>query len=490
MSDPLEQLDRFRSEVEGAPMLTAAEIRRRGDRIRRRGTALKAGVAALAVAALVVPLAARADHDDKGSGVANDPTKPVPSALSQANLVKADDVGYMAGMSWTQTYSGAPDVQAPFMVCAAKPLPDLGTTTAVQRDFTAHSDETGEGSDTYLNESIGRFASPDAAASAAATIRDWYTHCSPTGSTSYRTVKAWHDVPTGTSATASQMIATYGPADAVPGSQYDVSNRPDLHWFIDASVIVDGDRVAVLTQTTLVPDYDTTAITPTSDDVAIAAQRLVEGSAPTSPPTTTAGSPGSAPGSGSPAAGHPTTTIPAGFPLDSGWQDDQPEGPDSRLAPSRTRAVPELNACGTTLPWPAYEDRLSAAFHNPEDSRDHVLMTYADADTAVAATKAMVDLFRACPTEPGQPDGYVLHTQVSRTDTSGDSWLISSYYTFHGAPALGLIDIEVVRVGLGVLVITHGNEGGKESIPMDSKGMETEAADSIAAMCAFTEAGC
>lgn len=492
MSDPQEQLDRFRSEVEGTPMLTAAEIRRRGDRIRRRGTALKTGVAALAVAAVVVPLSVRVDHDGHRSSIANDNTT---GTLSPANLIAADDVGYMAGMSWTQTYSGRPDVQAPFTVCAAKPLPDLGTTAALQRDFTAHSDETGEVSDTYLNESIGQFASPDAAASAAATIRDWYTRCSPTGSTSYATVQAWHDVPTGTSATASQMIATYGPPDAIPGSQHDVSNRHDLRWFIDASVIVDGSRVAILTQTTLVPDYDTTAITPTSDDVLVATRRLTAGSTPAAQPPTgpAGGNPGPAAGSGATTGSggsYPMTTIPDGFPLDSGWQDDQPEGPDSRLAPSRTRQVPELDACGTTLPWPAYEDRMSAGFHNPEDSRDATLTTYRNADAAAAVTKAIVDLYRACPSEPAQPDGYVLHTTVTRTATSGDSWLVSAYYTFNGAPALAITDLEVVRVGLGVLVLSHNNEGDRGSIPRDTRSMEKEAADSIAAMCAFTEAGC
>lgn len=495
MSDPLEQLDRFRSEVEGAPMLTAAEIRRRGDRMRRRGNALKTGVAALAVAAVVVPLSLNAGHGDHDSHVAKDTNDPTAAALSTANLVTTSDVSFMKGLSWVQNYDEPVGTQAASTVCEGAPYPTLGGFSAgFERDWNAHSDETGEPSDSYLDEVVTQYGSAEQASAAAATIRGWYDDCSPTGSTSY-TPGTWKDVATGTTGTAQQMTAHYGPADAYPGSQFDVSGRADLTWYVDVSVIVDGDRVGVLTQNALLRDYDTTAITTTDEEVPVAARRLAatepDGSHPSAGASSTVSPPpvGSTSGSGG-AVTYPTTTIPADFPIDSGWTDDQPEGPDSRVAPSKTRKVPELSACGTTLPWPAYVDRMSAGFHNPEDSRDATLTTYADANAAAAATKAIVDLYRACPSEPSQPDGYVLHTDVSRTTTSGDSWLAASYYTYNGDPALAITDIEIIRVGLGVLVLSHNNEGDKNSLPMDTRSMEKEAADSIAAMCAFTEAGC
>lgn len=186
----------------------------------------------------------------------------------------------------------------------------------------------------------------------------------------------------------------------------------------------------------------------------------------------------------------PTTRIPDGFPLDAGWPLDSAEGPDSVLAPSRTRKVDELTACGRTLRWPAHVDRMTAGFHNPEDGRDRTLTTYADADAAAAATHAIVSLFQGCTSEPGQPAGYVHHYAVSRTTLSGDSWLISNWYTYRGAPALGLTDIAVVRVGLGVLVMSQSNEGSKQTIPQNVEAMTTQAAEPLAAMCAFTEAGC
>ncbi|HJQ06913.1 MAG TPA: hypothetical protein VJ872_15800 [Nocardioides sp.] len=473
MSDPLEQLDRFRSEVEGAPMLTAAEVRRRGDRIRRRGTALRTGAAALAVAAVVVPLGLRGHAFDRDSHVA-DHTPAGTSVTAQNVLADGDTVGDDGG-HWVREYDTAGDGQDAFNPCARQALADLGATSVYRRSWNSSGSQRPAGLD-WLGEIVAGFGSTTDATSAADRVGTWLGAC--------------------TQGPGLYLVGTPTHVDLGGGAtgllyRNDAETTGSSTELVETGVVVSGDRVAVLTWVYHGQDF-TVSPSPVEQMMPTAAARLVADGATTGAqpgcglhcpsPTTTSSTPGT--------VSYPMTTIPDGFPLDSGWQDDQPEGPNSRLAPSRTRKVPELNACGTTLPWPAYEDRLSAAFHNPEDSRDHVLMTYADADTAVAATKAMVDLFRACPTEPGQPDGYVFHTQVSRTDTSGDSWLISSYYTFNGAPAIGLIDIEVVRVGLGVLVITHGNEGGKESIPMDSKGMETEAADSIAAMCAFTEAGC
>lgn len=477
MSDPLEQLDRFRSEMpdpSGAPMLSAAEVRRQGDRMRRRGTALRAGVAALAIVAVALPITLAADRDDHpidpsttfhgvgeinvltdadtvavnnsthwshtidridngniadgictaqgldalgattmfrrdwalddasgpvtdgttadelsetvgaydspaaaraaveqiAAGIATcntpmpparhytadrpqnidtgDPsdmamliesryvpsgsggngrlmetgliasgdrvavvtmtvggqdlnlsptpveqmmataaerlvatrtdTQPSPSgsgsSLDASILVGEDDVDYMRGASWHASYTGPSDVQAPFSTCASKPLVDIGATSTVQRSFVAGADEGGDGLDAYLVEAIGEFGSASAAARAATTLEGFYTDCSPTGATHYDTISPWADVPTGTSATATQMIARYGPADAQPGSSYDVSGRTDFSWYLDVSIIVDGTRVAVLVQNALMVDYDTTAVTTTAQDVPVAANRL------------------------------------------------------------------------------------------------------------------------------------------------------------------------------------------------------------------------
>ncbi|MER6941230.1 hypothetical protein, partial [Nocardioides sp. NPDC000441] len=52
MSDPISRLDQFRADTPGAPMKSAAEVRQRGDQIRRRRRTLVAA-GAVAVAAVV-----------------------------------------------------------------------------------------------------------------------------------------------------------------------------------------------------------------------------------------------------------------------------------------------------------------------------------------------------------------------------------------------------------------------------------------------------
>lgn len=436
----------------------------------------------------MLPTAAHRLDLEQPATVPTGAAAPGVAPLDEGLLVRPADVGFMDGVSWSQTYSGAGETQAPFSVCAAQPLEDIGASATVQRDFTAGSDETGEPADAYLDESIGEFGSPDAAATAAATIRGWYDTCRPTGATATTVVQPWRGVDTGTPATAQTSVRKYGPASALPGSQFDTSGRTGLSWYVDVSVVVDGSRVAVLTQNALLVDYDDTAVTTAAENTPTAARRLTGG------PTATTGSgagsgAGSGSGGGSNAAGVPTT-IPDDFPLDDGWQDDTPEGADSVLPPSRTREVGEFDICGTKLPWPAYEDRMDAGFHNPEDNRDRTLFTYADADAAVAATKSIVDLFRGCPQERSEPPGYVAHYTVEQTRTSGDSWHISRYYTYNGADAISIDDLHVIRVGLAVLILHQNNEGSRTSIPQDFTAMNDEAANVIPALCRFTVDGC
>ena len=264
-----------------------------------------------------------------------------------------------------------------------------------------------------------------------------------------------------------------------------MSGRTDLSWYLDVSIITVGSRVAVLTQNALMRDYDTTALTTTAQDVPAAAARLAG----------TGGGTGGTAGGTDPvgptnAAGVPTS-IPDTFPLDAGWDLTTAESPRSIVAPSRSLAPQEISTlCEAAFRWPAYEDHLVAGFHNPEDGRDRTLLTFKDADAAVAATQAIVAYYQRCPQHASQPDGYVAHYAVERSSTSGDSWQLSQYNTYNGAPALGAEATEVVRVGLSVLVIRWGGEGDRDSLPDYFTTLEQQAAEPIAALCRFTVDGC
>ena len=166
-------------------------------------------------------------------------------------------------------------------------------------------------------------------------------------------------------------------------------------------------------------------------------------------------------------------------------------------ATSRTQAPMELTVCGQTLAYPAHVDRLNASWSNPEDYRDRQLMTFADADQAVAFVDQFAQHFRDCPVEPVGSDGYTPHHLVIDTATGGQSVAVASYYEYDGAPAVGLQLLHAVRLGRAVLLISEYGEGGagpadeREAIFRQSIGrMTDDAAAPIAAMCAFTEAGC
>ncbi|GEP36677.1 hypothetical protein NPS01_03400 [Nocardioides psychrotolerans] len=72
----------------------------------------------------------------------------------------------------------------------------------------------------------------------------------------------------------------------------------------------------------------------------------------------------------------------------------------------------------------------------------------------------------------------------------GESWAVVRTSELRGSPAIGLEILHVIRVGSAVLIdITSGEdmeEGSEEQVASQTDA----AADVVAAMCAFTEAGC
>ncbi|MCW2766051.1 MAG: hypothetical protein JWO11_2010 [Nocardioides sp.] len=77
MPDPIEQLENFNQQGLHVNPLPASEVRRRGDRMRRRNTALATvGTIAAAVIVIATPLAVVANHDTDGAPpIAPQPTR-------------------------------------------------------------------------------------------------------------------------------------------------------------------------------------------------------------------------------------------------------------------------------------------------------------------------------------------------------------------------------------------------------------------------------
>jgi hypothetical protein len=89
MPDPIEELQNFNQQGLHVNPLSASEVRRRGDRMRRRNTALAAvGGIAAAVIVIATPLAVVANHDTDSSPSLPPASQPTPSTDQTAWLQK------------------------------------------------------------------------------------------------------------------------------------------------------------------------------------------------------------------------------------------------------------------------------------------------------------------------------------------------------------------------------------------------------------------
>ena len=313
MSDPIEKLNRLGDALEGAPMpLPASEIRARGDRIRRRKHALVAGVSAAVVAAVAVPVVAlTVGGSDGKADFAPSPTisdsVPVPStALSEQNLLTDEDAIYPNGGSdWRESGTFEGDGQAAFSPCTQESMDGLGADGVFQRNFEFVSTDTGDVEPTLtLNEIIAEFPSNAEAASAYAEIKGWLDDCLPPEADTYNAGE-FSAVPIGVDGSAERQLSTYGPVDE------ELDPFGDEGWFLETGLVLTGDRIAVLTQLTHGQDYNWIDGTPVEQMLPDAARTLALGNddaVPSEPPSNV--------GTDWP------TTIPADFPLTSGWPED------------------------------------------------------------------------------------------------------------------------------------------------------------------------
>jgi hypothetical protein len=183
--------------------------------------------------------------------------------------------------------------------------------------------------------------------------------------------------------------------------------------------------------------------------------------------------------------------IPDDFPLAAGWpDDDQAESEDEGLTgPNRRLDSLLFTACGHTLDDTVYVDRLRADWTNPEDYRNRQLTTYADADQAVEAVRALTEFHRSCPTEE-LGDGYTRVREVRRTQVGGESWAVVSHLEFASAPAISIHIIHVIRLGRAVLIDTVANEGMLQQAESQLDFMTSDTSEPVTRMCVFTNAGC
>jgi hypothetical protein len=279
MSDPLERMAGFRSDVEGGPMLPADEVRRRGDRIRRRRhTAIAVG-SALAVAVIVAPIALLT------AGGSPDRVQPAPepatptqaedaSALTEANLMTEDDTEYDGEATWRggRTFSGdGPVVANP---CQQQSYGELGAGAVFQRDWflEAHG----------LHQAVAEFASAADAETAYDRLVAWQTECTPPQTEGFQ-VGRDADVAIPVDGAAHVVDARFRMLGVEEGGEAFAEQR------MITGIAVSGNRLTVLTHN--LPDGDYSqwwTVPPVERMLPAAATRLVAAPATA---TTDAGDP-------------------------------------------------------------------------------------------------------------------------------------------------------------------------------------------------------
>lgn len=269
MSDPLDKLNQFGSSFEGGAMpQSPAEVRRRGDQIRRRTHALIAGASALAVAAVAVPVIALTSiggdtNTDRppvteSSQTPTDPVTPGAS-LTEANLVTADELEAPSGMAVTEVDTVENDRDVTATICQQESFLNMDAEGVLVRRFGLgmSAENGGDGdADTYIAETIAEFPDEATAGAAFEAVTQWVSACAPEGADPIEPT-GWEGWEGDTADRSGAVeLLEYGPATAAPGSQYDVSGRDDLQWRNHTGIVLSGDRLAVWSYLTLTSDYD------------------------------------------------------------------------------------------------------------------------------------------------------------------------------------------------------------------------------------------
>lgn len=280
--DPINELSRFGADLgtrAGGDMpLSAEQVRHRGNQIRRRRTAWVAAGAALAVAAVAVPIFAVAGGDaDRDSGlVAEDPTSsatvPARPSLGLEDLLPASDTEYTVGepTPWVEidTYEG--DGQATFHVCQREKVSALGAIDSFTRFYDWGGTEPVAG--TGLSETVAQFPDEATASAAYEEISNWLEDCSAQVPDAERSSVFGPRNLDAAGGDRSQVYdISWGPAPA------DIDPNPDSGYLNETGVVQVGDRIAVLSLTIVGMDYnwlDEDGGTPVFRMLATAAARL------------------------------------------------------------------------------------------------------------------------------------------------------------------------------------------------------------------------
>ncbi len=449
--------------------LPAEEVRRRGDSLRRRRTALTALVSAAAVAAVTVGGVAIGDSLNGGreSGPVGQPTWggwlsavpddfPLDSDLPGSEGAPGRD-GYALG---TLTACG---VKVPLGNGQVDHLTVSGQTTGHTegRDLRLYASESGGHPDEVATKVM------DA-------VRRAYASCSTdtVGSTSY-------DYTVADLAFGDETVRVLGSDATSSGAvEWDFVRVGNAILVSVASQDAESSASGAGATATLLEK----GMSPRLDNLTSLMCVFADGgcSAASHSPRPTP-EPGDSP------------VIPEGFPLADGWpRQHEPGGKNGLAGPSRDLPAMSYDACGGSFSDSAGDrDRITATWTNPEDRRSRELTVFRTEAAATEYASALVAFYRDCPSESaGEPMTW--RTTVHDTDAGiGTSWEIRGTMWGGGVPAIGISVRSINLVGRAVLVDEASSEGSgpKGAADMGDR-MRAALVRPLQEMCQFTSEGC
>ena len=481
-TDPTNPLSHFDPEV---PMpLSAADIRRRGDRLRRRnaGLAVAGGVAVIAL--IAAPLAVLNGSDDTDAlpptappTSAVDPTDPAPSRTpsqqAPSDLVTTIPDGFPLDAGYPDTNEDRSPVtvergvpSTAFDLCQGAgfaPGPSPTDTAAVE--LSAPEDSRGR--------LLAVLADEPSAAIAWQSAVDDLRDCELDG-----LVVTPRESPYDADLDSAVFTVQVGPEvnpSALGLDVYEVLRVRNAvylsHDYGEAGGTAEAARAGVQVS------FEASA------DV-VTAMRDVFGDG----------------SSGVTGAPDPEVSSPPGvpdddlsdFPLTLDWPDTaEPEQPGIE-GPSSDLELVDYQACNQALSIPGSTGDLRATYTNVVDIRTRRLLTFADAGAAVDFMSQARAFYEDCPRAPVGVEDAVRRLEVRDTALAGASFAVVDTSTIDGEPVplIGLGVLQFVRLGRAVLIDTVANERSRDQAQEQIDEMSLASANVVAEMCRFTEAGC
>jgi hypothetical protein len=435
MPDPIDELENF--SIPGPTMthLPAAEVRRRGNRIRRRNNALATVGALAVVAAIATPFAIAAGGG--GEPDSQPPIAPQPPSGWTTTIPANFDLGALPdGTQFTFDVRDESVIDN-LRLCGSPAF----STDGASDTAGAYWGETGsEGS---ADRTLAVYPDDTEADAALATLQKSVDECATD--------------PNGTGAPLVIGVVSSSPDSLVFTQQ---AQDGDLLYDLTAfQAVVSGNALYVASAHTAAGGQQAMGTVdnliansaPVVDQLCIFS---IDGCAPDEEPSEAVDEPTGLSGA-----------IPDDFPLEKGLPTSQAngavglEGPSHHLDLAVYNVENTVQACGTAptgLPEPV--DTLYAGYRSPAEGILRQLMTFASVADAQAYVDNLMAPYADCPQETIQP-GVTRVREVTPSDLGDQGASAVTRSEVDGEPGIGYQVVAVTRVGQAVLFTLVNNDG-------------------------------